>query len=210
MCWRATLGVITCSLVLSGWRPAWADDCGFTVTDVPLAAGATNTHEWYIPATATKVYIDFTLAGSVVRLRMKEGTAPGGGDPWFEIPPGVWHIIFPDLGMPFTPGHNFITVSNLVSATTYTMTAWSEPCLHPVCGNGLVADPEGCDDGAAEDGDGCSSACTIENGFICQGEPSVCYSSDIPTVSEWGLVAMTLLVLTAGTVVLRRPRAVRA
>lgn len=27
---------------------------------------------------------------------------------------------------------------------------------------------------------------------------------EIPTVSEWGLVALTLLVLTAGTIVLRR------
>ena len=32
----------------------------------------------------------------------------------------------------------------------------------------------------------------------------------VPAVSEWGMVAMTLLVLTAGTLVLRRRRAVRA
>lgn len=33
-------------------------------------------------------------------------------------------------------------------------------------------------------------------------------SPDIPTVSEWGLVAMALLVLSAGTVVLARRRRV--
>jgi len=33
------------------------------------------------------------------------------------------------------------------------------------------------------------------------------YAGDIPTVSQWGLAALTLLVLAAGTVVLRRQRA---
>jgi hypothetical protein len=32
------------------------------------------------------------------------------------------------------------------------------------------------------------------------------FQSPIPTVSEWGLVVMTLLVLTAGTLVFRRSR----
>ena len=35
---------------------------------------------------------------------------------------------------------------------------------------------------------------------------TLCYSPGIPTVSEWGLVAMTLLVLTAGTLVFVRRR----
>ena len=32
------------------------------------------------------------------------------------------------------------------------------------------------------------------------------YDPSVPTVSQWGLIAMTLLVLTAGTVVFRCPR----
>ncbi len=43
----------------------------------------------------------------------------------------------------------------------------------------------------------------LENGTVCHG--SAC---PIPTVSEWGLVTMALLVLTAGTVVLARRRVV--
>jgi cysteine-rich repeat protein len=38
------------------------------------------------------------------------------------------------------------------------------PC--PVCGNGLEEDPETCDDGNQEDGDGCSSICQIESTVV--------------------------------------------
>ncbi|MCH8149859.1 MAG: DUF4215 domain-containing protein, partial [Planctomycetes bacterium] len=33
---------------------------------------------------------------------------------------------------------------------------------------------EECDDGNPDDGDGCSSTCTVENGWDCTGRPSVC------------------------------------
>ena len=46
-----------------------------------------------------------------------------------------------------------------------------------VCGNGLVTATEGCDDGGAASGDGCSSTCAEEVGFDCVGEPSVCTST---------------------------------
>jgi len=77
------------------------------------------------------------------------------------------------------------------------------------CGDRLIDAGEQCDDGNTAGGDGCSALCTIEEHWECSGEPSVCRST-IPTVSEWGLVAMTLLVLMAGTVVLaKRPAAPR-
>lgn len=44
----------------------------------------------------------------------------------------------------------------------------------PVCGDGLVEGAEACDDGNTVDGDGCTSACAIADGFRCIGEPSVC------------------------------------
>jgi cysteine-rich repeat protein len=43
-----------------------------------------------------------------------------------------------------------------------------------VCGDGLIEPPESCDDGNTNDGDGCSSVCEVESGFMCSGEPSVC------------------------------------
>ena len=79
-----------------------------------------------------------------------------------------------------------------------------------VCGDGLIVGSEECDDENTDGGDGCSATCTVEPGSKCAGEPSVCITS-IPAVSEWGMVAMTLLILTAGTLVcMRRRRAGQA
>jgi cysteine-rich repeat protein len=43
-----------------------------------------------------------------------------------------------------------------------------------VCGDGMIDAGEGCDDGGTDPGDGCSATCTVEAGFTCTGEPSVC------------------------------------
>lgn len=43
-----------------------------------------------------------------------------------------------------------------------------------VCGNGLIEGSEVCDDRNGASGDGCSSSCQIENGWLCTGQPSVC------------------------------------
>ncbi|MCB9532133.1 MAG: DUF4215 domain-containing protein [Myxococcales bacterium] len=42
------------------------------------------------------------------------------------------------------------------------------------CGDGILAAGEECDDGANDDGDGCSAGCLVESGFFCAGEPSEC------------------------------------
>ncbi len=46
--------------------------------------------------------------------------------------------------------------------------------FNSVCGNGVIEDPESCDDNNVQDGDGCSSSCAVEDGWTCQDEPSVC------------------------------------
>lgn len=44
-----------------------------------------------------------------------------------------------------------------------------------VCGDGLIRGTEVCDDDNDVDGDGCSSTCTVETGYECDGaEPTVC------------------------------------
>ena len=43
------------------------------------------------------------------------------------------------------------------------------------CGNGIVEEGEECDDGNTEDGDGCSSDCRVEPGYLCEGAPSHCF-----------------------------------
>jgi cysteine-rich repeat protein len=43
-----------------------------------------------------------------------------------------------------------------------------------VCGDGIPAGNEDCDDGNTTDGDGCGSGCWQEYGYACSGAPSVC------------------------------------
>ncbi|MDB4979061.1 MAG: Fibro-slime domain protein [Candidatus Peribacteria bacterium] len=46
------------------------------------------------------------------------------------------------------------------------------------CGDGLVIDPETCDDHNAQDGDGCSATCKVEAGYSCgTSQPSFCAST---------------------------------
>jgi len=47
-------------------------------------------------------------------------------------------------------------------------------CNSTACGDGVVGALQDCDDGNTEDGDGCSSTCEVEPGFVCEGSPSVC------------------------------------
>lgn len=46
--------------------------------------------------------------------------------------------------------------------------------LTSTCSNGLIGFGEECDDGGAVDGDGCSSTCKVEDGYVCSGVPSIC------------------------------------
>jgi cysteine-rich repeat protein len=43
-----------------------------------------------------------------------------------------------------------------------------------VCGDGVVAGAEACDDANAVNGDGCSNTCGVEPGWTCGGMPSIC------------------------------------
>lgn len=49
-------------------------------------------------------------------------------------------------------------------------------CTVAACGDGVInaSAEEVCDDGNVAAEDGCSAACTIESGYVCSGQPSVC------------------------------------
>lgn len=47
------------------------------------------------------------------------------------------------------------------------------------CGNNIVEPGEACDDGNLNAGDGCSGTCAVENGFVCAGSPSTCFTNEI-------------------------------
>jgi cysteine-rich repeat protein len=44
----------------------------------------------------------------------------------------------------------------------------------PFCGDGFITGSEECDDGDALPSDGCDEDCLVEEGWVCDGEPSVC------------------------------------
>lgn len=46
------------------------------------------------------------------------------------------------------------------------------------CGNGVLEVGEDCDDGNTTDTDGCSATCSIEDGFVCRSEPSLCRADE--------------------------------
>ena len=46
--------------------------------------------------------------------------------------------------------------------------------LTGLCGDGVIAPSETCDDGNTTAGDGCSATCAIEAGYACAGTPSAC------------------------------------
>eukprot|EP01116_Phalansterium_solitarium_P001029 TRINITY_DN10836_c0_g1_i1.p1 TRINITY_DN10836_c0_g1~~TRINITY_DN10836_c0_g1_i1.p1 ORF type:complete len:546 (-),score=82.39 TRINITY_DN10836_c0_g1_i1:42-1550(-) len=55
-------------------------------------------------------------------------------------------------------------------------TGWTgTSCNLPLCGDGILIEPEGCDDGNLMPGDGCSETCAVESGYICSGAgPTSC------------------------------------
>ena len=68
--------------------------------------------------------------------------------------------------------------------------ACGNDCLLPVCGDGVVEGAEQCDDGNLVDLDGCSANCVNE----------------VPTLGEWGLILMALILTAIGVLVVRRQR----
>ena len=85
---------------------------------------------------------------------------------------GTWTAEWIDDGFgQGDPEYYFIATLNAYIAVTKQSGLLS---VTAVCGNGVISGDEECDDGANNDGDGCSSSCTIELGWLCTGEPSLC------------------------------------
>jgi len=59
------------------------------------------------------------------------------------------------------------------------------------CGDGVMDLTDVCDDDGTAGGDGCSISCTVEPGWICAGEPSVCTGQgNIETTTHKILLAL--------------------
>ena len=94
----------------------------------------------------------------------------------------------------------------------YTCAGSPSICLPIECGNGVVQPGEQCDDGNTAGGDCCGPECTAEPAGTACSTPNVvgtcdasghCIGAAIPTLSEWGIALLSLLMLA---VVLARRR----
>jgi len=73
----------------------------------------------------------------------------------------------------FVIGSNY-SISVQTIGADYRSSVWVTTFTN-MCGNGMLNAGEECDDGNTTSGDGCSfPGCTVEAGYVCQGEPSYC------------------------------------
>jgi cysteine-rich repeat protein len=87
----------------------------------------------------------------------------------------------------------------------FTCSGQPSACIPIVCGNGVLQPGEQCDDGNTAAGDCCRPDCTFDPaGTGCAGPPQfpgTCDASGhcvgIPTLSEWGVIALSMLMLGA-------------
>ncbi len=65
-----------------------------------------------------------------------------------------------------------------------------------VCGDAIIVGFEECDDGNEMGGDGCAHDCTIEAGYVCSGQPSVCLKAiAVPALSSPGVLVLVVCLL---------------
>lgn len=88
----------------------------------------------------------------------------------------------------------------LLLQSTQFLTAYIQMSLdYTVCGNGVIELGETCDDGNNKSGDGCSSSCQIETGYICPVVNAPCMDIDECTVGNVTCGANASCVNTPGS-----------
>ncbi|MDD5074586.1 MAG: DUF4215 domain-containing protein [Candidatus Peribacteraceae bacterium] len=70
----------------------------------------------------------------------------------------------------------YVFSSSFSSAFSPSSSSSSSSSVSP-CGNGTVNQGEQCDDANAASGDGCSVTCSVEKGWKCSGQTSICLST---------------------------------
>jgi cysteine-rich repeat protein len=135
----------------------------FVNDDGPMEVSITSTRG----ASSTDDYDLFVLRGG------DGSTMCGTSDTCVDGSIGTGAMETVEFGAP--TGSLFYVVYDLFGTTAATTEFTLDvTCTPIVCGDGTVATTESCDDGDTMDGDGCDSACAVETGYMCTGEPSVC------------------------------------
>lgn len=106
-----------------------------------------------------------------------------GHDEWMDVTdtlivaePSPSEFDYLRLSAPINGGKNLTFVVEFIDHTTAQI-ACADGTASAVCGNGQPEYGEECDDGNTNNGDGCSTNCTIEENFTCSGAPSTCHTT---------------------------------
>ena len=113
-----TTAVALCALKQAGLAG------GFAVRDAGLSTGEHVTYVFDVPDDAVKIQVLIdALTGGPIQVRLQEGSEPPFyGIPYFEISGAPTLIIYPDSGIPFAPGTNYIRIDSPDNAGTFSMT----------------------------------------------------------------------------------------
>jgi cysteine-rich repeat protein len=107
-----------------------------------------------------------------------QGPRGDKGDPGSIGPPGLLDSCDSIAGLPCTVRGAAGTIE-VGYDSTFAVLLRCVVSPPATCGNGTLEPPEGCDDANATSGDGCSSTCQTEPGYVCVGQPSVCSSGHV-------------------------------
>ena len=96
---------------------------GLARQNVALGLGEHVTYVFEVPADATQVQVRIdALTGDPLQIRLQEGSEPPLlGVPWFTIPTAPAAILYPDHGVAFTPGTNYLRIDAPTGASTFTL-----------------------------------------------------------------------------------------
>gem|GEM_PF-2246017 len=95
---------------------------GLARQNVTLNGGEHATYVFAVPADATQVRVRIdALTGDPIEIRLQEGGEPTlGGVPWFTIPAAPALIEYPDDGIAFSPGTNYLRIDVPAGTATFT------------------------------------------------------------------------------------------
>ncbi|MBW8015587.1 MAG: hypothetical protein FVQ82_05315 [Planctomycetes bacterium] len=113
-----TTAMAVCALKNTGFTG------GLAVQNASLTVGTYTTYIFDVPDDATKIHVRIdSLSGGPIQVRMQEGSEPPwAGISYFPVSSAPVLITYPDHGVPFTPGTNYLRIDSPDAPATYSLT----------------------------------------------------------------------------------------
>jgi cysteine-rich repeat protein len=188
-CMLPRCGDFVCDTAYGETTSTCSQDCASTINSCQITGAY-----WEVSSAVEGQQVNLHVNGNncngkSVTLRVKEDDVLGGGfdDDVIVNPNNAvfangsiiahWQAEWQSDWPVNPPEYYFIVTEVTNSSNTLKSPSNSELVVSrasPACGDGILDAGEQCDDGNIFNRDGCSSTCSIENGYTCANEPSVC------------------------------------